>query len=315
MKTIISLLGMVSLVCVGALASAAEVTCSDDSGSCTLSENMVSCECANGIAMGSGFDVPEDGDADAMDVTEEACNAWLEETCAGWEVVDECETQKGACVLYANESISCECADGNWGDGGSSEPGEPGEGGGSDPGEIDPDEGGTDEAQPRARLLEGGTCDEQLAEVCPNDPPDPAESCSTDALATCNALGQWYVDCYDSKLWPYMIIDCCADLEREGSELPEVWACLQEKSCDEADSCFPSREADESAWDSALGGNDDGEQTGEDGDLADNEADGDVLADPGIGDGSGDGGCSQSGGPAWLGLLMLLGLALRRQLA
>lgn len=318
MKRMTSILSVLAISALGfaSFAQAAPVTCEDSSGSCELDTGFFTCECASGVAVaGTNASEPRDTETppDAVEPTEEACLVLLEENCAAWEVVDSCSSEKGACQIFAGGFSSCECADGMGGGSGGSEPGWDGEDDGSwdDGGFTDPDTA----EPPRARIKdEALVCDDILLENCPNDPPDPAEHCDSEALDTCTDVAAWYADCYDQTLWPYMIIDCCGQVEQDGENFAEMWSCLQASTCEGASECFGDAEAQEALF-GADPSKDDGAGDGVPrGDDADDTLGGEKDGEESGAD-DGKGGCSQTSSPAWLGLLALMGLALRRRLA
>lgn len=327
MKKTIILTSICSLMLFTGIASAEELTCSDGSGSCTISEYEGSCECA-GTGDGFGF-----AGSEAMEVSEAFCIEMLADACMGREVVDTCKNEKGECTTFSNGWADCICAAG-WGSGnGQSEPGYPGEDSGSDSGGTDgsegdapvEDEGSTDGDwdYPDGDWIEPDgdwednevmSCEEALAVECPDDPPNPSEHCETAALALCNNMAAWLADCFDETVWPFMIIDCCDEYGSNQGEMDEMWACLNGTACDAADDCFPSWEAADSeeergdaAQDALFGGNKGGDGNGTDDptDLGDDGVDGD---DGGNNSGSGNDSsaldCRHGGSP--MGLLLML---------
>lgn len=353
MKKTIILTSICSLMLFSGIASAEELTCSDGSGSCTISEYEGSCECA-----GTGDGIAFAG-SEAMEVSEESCLAMLAESCMGREVVDTCKSEKGECTTFSNGWADCICAAG-WGSGdGQSEPGHPGEDSDSDHGGTDGSEGsgGTDvdaEGEDDAPVIEGDdegysdgdwdyadgdwiepdgdwgyvdgdedyvvmSCEEALAVECPDDPPDPSEHCETDALALCNKLAGWLADCFDETVWPFMIIDCCDEYGFNQDDMEDMWACLNGTACDAADDCFPAWEATDSeeergeAAQDALFGGD----KGGDGNGNDGPTDLDDSEDEDDGSGSGSDSsgldCQHTGSPMGLLLMLVLLAVLTRR--
>jgi len=161
---------------------------------------------------------------EATEVTEEDCwNALAD--CEATVPIDSCESEKGACDIY-QDYTSCDCADGS--NSGGEEPGDDGE---TDPEEPPVDGGGS---EPAGRIMEAA-CEAILAEQCPNDPPDPAESCETAALDLCNNMAAFAEECWDEHVWPYQIVTCCDDYSAGAdrqAEIDAMWGCLETKGCE-----------------------------------------------------------------------------------
>ncbi len=237
-----------------------------------------------------------------MEMTEEFCMQMLLDTCLGLAVEEECDTAKGACVVYSDGSSDCICADGYGESYGESSSGSTGE----DPvypTDPDPetDEGRTDKIFADDEIP---ACADVLAEECPNDPPDPAEECSSDALAMCNAMVTWYESCYEETIWPFMVIECCDEFEDDGEAMTTIAQCLEGKGCDNAEDCFPTYEAVDEALGALFSGDEKDGASGEQGGTNEDGSESDASSD----DDSSD--CSQASSGSALALMLLLGLAL-----
>ncbi len=293
-------------------AQAETLTCEDGSGDCEIDAQGATCDCADG----SSVAMEMVGEGSEMDVTEAMCLEILLEACGGREITGECDSDKGACVVYSDGSSFCECADGSGA--GSGESSEGSEGGEDPVYPTDPDDDAATEA-PRARvwLDEALTCDMVLADACPNDPPNPADECTTQALTVCNSLGDWMAECYEQTVWAYMIVECCNEFEESAEVINDIWSCLDGKSCvDGAEACF---EEIGEAEDALYGGD---RQSGDANDdsldgVKGEESDDDDEDDKSSGSGSDDEiNCANTGAPASLLLLLtLLALAWRRRQA
>jgi len=278
------------------VACAEELSCESNYGECTITETTTECACAGGdIADGGIATSGTVGEGETQEVSEEACLALLEEICRSSTPLDSCESEYGACVIYEDHN-TCECADGS-GDGSSSEPGSSGEGSGGSAdaeAEIPPQSGKIMPLDEKTAV-----CTDVLAIECPNLPPDPATECSIEELDVCVGMAQFTGECWEDKIWPYEIIDCCNEYRSSPDALDTMWECFQNSSCDSvAEDCYDDiREANVGFVDEsqALGG-EDGAGGNEDEESADDE----------------DSGCSQTGGTMPFALLLLGLIAIKK---
>ncbi len=284
---------------------AEEITCSDDSGSCALNETEAICNCADGTSIGSGASVSMEQVGVETDVTQEACEAMLLTACMGRAVEDECITEKGGCVVFSDGTSYCICADGSGFDEEYSEPGYEGE----DPvypTDPDPDTDGGSEIDEKLFDGEGEavSCEDVLAEECPNDPPNPAEECSSEALALCNSLVDWYETCYEETIWPFMVVECCDEYEDNSEEMTTVADCLEGKGCDEAEDCFPTYDAVDEAMGALFSGDSKDSAAGDSQGTSNEEGDDGEVSEDDLID------CSQAPAGSALVLILMLGLGL-----
>ena len=150
-----------------------QVTCQDETGSCTQQTQTVSCECANGSAGGGGG-----SDAIPGDKLQEACHEALVSLCGdgGGSDADSsvtCESASGKCT-QSETSFSCGCEGG----------GETG-GGGLDP-------------IPADQLQKA--CEENLASTC-GEPtlPDGAVACESEAGGCTQSPSNVSCECKDGS--------------------------------------------------------------------------------------------------------------------
>ncbi len=253
------------------VAWAEPLSCSDAFGECTLDASSVSCECVSGEGM--------DGDGEGMEVSEAKCQEWLEQFCGG---AARCATDKGECRVYGDDYYGCTCADGEDIDGSLDEPSEG-----------------------------DATCSALLAELCPDDPPDPAEVCPSDSLSLCEDLADKLNACQGVSQLAYVIIDCCEDYSGDSEAIAATEACLAESDCDAFLACW-----DDVPFDDRNPATGDGDDLADGDDGSDDDGDGSAAeedADNTEADDEGDG-CRQSSSVgAWFVMLLFVAVMVRRR--
>jgi len=219
------LLSLFVILMLPGVALASNVTCSATMGNCEVHPTGFSCECADGSgsagessAAADGDSLDTDGDAGATTLTEADCLSTLAQECG----TEDCMTAKGRCVLYEGRDPECRCADGIFGetDGDNSEDSDP----------------------PQAKkvpLKAAASCSDTLTAACPNDPPDPAASCSTAELTFCTDSKTFLASCGSKQIiWPYQMIRCCEQYRKDKETYDTLWACMSDKGCDKFTECF-----------------------------------------------------------------------------
>ncbi len=271
----------------------ASVTCQGERGNCEVMPTLVNCECADGS--GSGLGGP------GFEMTEAACLEILESSCALPPEI--CGTEKGICEVHEDGRFSCICADG------STVPDLDGDidsdwivPDGDAP--VDGDDGpipvdGDAIPQSLAPVVDGDVaidgdeeqttlaCTAVLTDNCPNDPPNPADSCSTEALTLCNSIVDFVGDCTSEPSLAFRVILCCGMHAEDAQALEDMWTCIQQEGCDNFQTCFGGGEDGDAIADGDVVSVDgDSGQTTDgdaimDGDITDGDilVDGDAIAD------------------------------------